>query len=240
MMVVDDIEVRAAMDGRVHHQVLSTILHQGYPPSTDELAGALATSREEVENSLRRLHEGHGLVLHPGSVDLWIAHPFSASPSAVWITAGSRSWWAPCIWCAMGIATLAAPTATIHVRYAGEHEEARIEVRNNEVVPDEVVVHFATAPRDAWRNVVHWCATVLPFRTAKDISAWCERHRIPRGAVVPVNQVLALTPQLTWVDPPRFACRAISSLRTRLVRPVSDLRRASTSRNRLGESGQPR
>jgi hypothetical protein len=50
----------------------------------------------------------------------------------------------------------------------------------------------------------------------------------------------ALPPGLTWVDPPRFACRAISSLRTRLVRPVSDLRRASTSRNRLCESGQPR
>jgi hypothetical protein len=33
---------------------------------------------------------------------------------------------------------------------------------------------------------------------------------------------------VTGHDPPRLPCRAISSLRTRLVRPVSDLRRAST------------
>jgi hypothetical protein len=92
----------------------------------------------------------------------------------------------------MGIVTLAAPSATIHTRYGAEHEEARIEVRNQTIVPSDVVVHFSLAPREAWRNVVHWCATLLPFRNRDDVAAWCHRHRLPQGAVVPIEQVLAL------------------------------------------------
>ncbi|HWU88979.1 MAG TPA: organomercurial lyase, partial [Kofleriaceae bacterium] len=118
-----------SVDGRAHHEVLSTIVHRGHPPRLEELARALAISRDEAAASLRRLHDGHGLVLHPGSTDVWIAHPFSASPAAVWVAAGTRGWWAPCLWCAMGIVALAAPSATIHARYAGEHEPAALDVR---------------------------------------------------------------------------------------------------------------
>jgi hypothetical protein len=172
--------------------VLEAIVRRGYPPGLDELARALGISRDEAAAALRRLHDGHGLVLHPGSTDIWIAHPFSASPTAVWVAAGERGWWAPCMWCAMGIVALAAPSATIHARYAGEHEAAAVEVREGEVSPGDLVVHFALPPRDAWRNVVHWCATVLPFRRAGDVTPWCERHGLPLGAIVPAAQVAAL------------------------------------------------
>jgi hypothetical protein len=179
------------MDGRVHHEVLSTFVRRGRPPSLDELARGLAIAPEDAAAALRRLHDGHGLVLHPGSSDVWIAHPFSASPAAVWVADGGRGWWAPCLWCAAGIVALAAPTSTIHARYAGEHEPAAIEVRDGAAAGD-LVVHFALPPRDAWHDVVHWCQLVLPFRRAEDVAPWCERHGLPRGAVVPWPQVLAL------------------------------------------------
>jgi hypothetical protein len=183
-----------SVDARAHHEVLSTIVRRGFPPTLDELARELAVSRDEAAAALRRLHDGHGLVLHPGSTEVWIAHPFSASPTAVWVAAGERGWWAPCLWCAMGIVALAAPTATIHARCGGEHEAIAVEVRGGEIVAAAagLVVHFAHPPRDAWRNVVHWCATVLPFRRAEDVPPWCERHGIPLGAVVPAAQVAAL------------------------------------------------
>jgi hypothetical protein len=47
-------------------------------------------------------------------------------------------------------------------------------------------------PRDAWDNVVRWCATVQPFARADDVGPWCERHAIARGAVVPIAQVADL------------------------------------------------
>ena len=198
------------MDGRVHHEVLSTFARLGRPPSLDELARALAVPHGDAAAALRRLHDGHGLVLHPGSAEVWIAHPFSASPTAAWVAAadasagaaagpsaagaGVRGWWAPCMWCASGVIALAAPDATIYARYGGEHEAALIEVRAGAATgaSDEFVVHFAMPPRDAWHNVVHWCSTVLPFRRAEEVDPWCERHGLPRGAVVPWAQVLAL------------------------------------------------
>lgn len=181
------------MDGRVHHQILSSFLERGYAPTLDELSAALASPAHDIEQSLRRLHEGHGLVLHPGSHEIWIAHPFSSSPTSVWITAGARGWWAPCMWCAAGIITLAgAPRATIHARYGGEREALVIDVQDGQSPPSDLLVHFAIPPRDAWSNVSHWCSTVLPFRSARDVDGWSERHRLPRGAVVPWSQVLAL------------------------------------------------
>jgi hypothetical protein len=184
--------LRRMIDGRVHHQVLTSFVERGFAPTLHELAAALAAPVQDVEQSLQRLHTGHGLVLHPGTHEIWIAHPFCSSPSAVWIAAGERGWWAPCLWCAAGIVALAAPTATLHARYAGEHEPLAIEVRDGESPNAEHLVHFAIPPRAAWTNVSHWCSTVLPFRSARDVDAWTARHRLPRGEIVPWSQVLAL------------------------------------------------
>ncbi|MBK7535418.1 MAG: GNAT family N-acetyltransferase [Myxococcales bacterium] len=181
-----------ALDARTHHAVMRSFLEKGRPPNAAEISQAAAAAPAEVSASLMRLHEGHGLVLHPGSERIWIAHPFSASPTAVWVQAQDRGWWAPCLWCAMGIVTLAGEDSTVHTRLGGERSEARIEVRGGRIVSDDLPVHFAIPVREAWNNVVHWCSTVLPFAQADQISGWCSRHGLPRGEVVPTSQVLAL------------------------------------------------
>ena len=180
------------MDGLVHHQVIDSFVRRGYPPTVDEIAANLSIPRERAVEALQRLHEGHGVLLHPGSFDIWLAHPFSASPSAVWVAENeSRGWWAPCMWCAFGIAVLAAPNATIHVRLGGETGPADIRLRDGAVVSDHVV-HFALPPRDAWTNVIHFCSTVLPFRSEEDVTGWCTRHRIAQGAVISAESTLEL------------------------------------------------
>jgi hypothetical protein len=117
------------IDSRVHHELLRGIVRTGYPPTLGELSGAVDLRPHEVEASLRRLHEGHGLVLHPGTTEVWIAHPFSLSPTAVWVATDAtdkKGFWAPCLWCATGIVALAAPSATVHVRIGGEEDETKI------------------------------------------------------------------------------------------------------------------
>ena len=37
--------------------------------------------REHHEEAVERLEADHGVVLHPNTTDVWIAHPFSASTS---------------------------------------------------------------------------------------------------------------------------------------------------------------
>jgi hypothetical protein len=180
------------IDSRVHHLVLSGIVRDGYAPTAAEVAQQLGAEEGAVTASLARLHDNHGLVLHPGSSEVWIAHPFSLSPTAVWVQAGSRGFWAPCIWCAMGIATLVGGEATVHARLGGEERAIEIRVRAGRVEGEGLLVHFPLPPRDAWANVVHFCAGVLPFLSEADVRGWCERHRLPRGEVVPAEQVLAL------------------------------------------------
>ena len=183
----------ATLDSLVHHHVLTGVVRDGHAPAPGELAAALEEAPDRIAGSLRRLHDGHGLVLHPDASDVWIAHPFSLSPTATWVAAdGGRGWWAPCIWCAAGVAALAAPTATIHARAGGEAEPIAIALVDGRVVGTSPVVHFPIPPRDAWSNVVHFCASVLPFRRAGDVDAWCQRHRVPRGEVVSMAQALDL------------------------------------------------
>jgi hypothetical protein len=180
------------LDSRVHHQLIESLIRNGYAATNEDLQQALGVARSEVDASLRRLHENHGLVLHPGTTDVWIVHPFSLSPTAVSVATATKTWWAPCVWCAMGIVTLLAEDAEIHVRLGGEAESLTISVRDGRLLGRQLLVHFAIPPRDAWKSVIHYCATVLPFRVREDVDAWCARHRLPRGAIIPLETVAEL------------------------------------------------
>lgn len=180
---------RTALDSLVHHTVLEHIVRTGHAPTVDELAATLTTSRSEVELSLRRLAEGHGLVLHPTSSEVTIAHPFALRPTATWVDAGTHGWWAPCLWCAFGIATLVESEVSIHARLAGEREAMALPVFPGEIVESDLLVHFALPPRSAWDDVAFFCSTVLPFRSRAQCKAWCSRHRLPYGELVPIGQV---------------------------------------------------
>jgi Alkylmercury lyase len=175
-------------DGAVHAGVIESFIERGHAPSQTELSITLALDPSEIAVSLRRLAAGHGLVLHPGTVATWIAHPFSSTPTTVCVTHGDRLWWAPCMWCAAGIVSLVGDDALVHARWGGEHEPLILAAETT----TPPLIHFALPPREAWTNVVGWCATVQAFRTEAEIEAWCARHRQPRGEAVPWSQVLEL------------------------------------------------
>jgi hypothetical protein len=186
------VAVHTPLDSRVHHAVLRRIVDSGHAPVVRELAEQLAIAPGDAIASLRRLHDNHGLVLHPGTHDIWIAHPFSLSPTAVWVETATAGWWAPCLWCAFGVQTLVAAPVTITVRLGGEAETVAIRA-DDAGVDIGVIAHFPMPPRHAWDNVVHFCASLLPFRSERELDAWCARHRQPRGAALslPALQSLA-------------------------------------------------
>lgn len=185
---------------RTHHLVITHLLRTGAAPTRAELARQLGVDPEAADAALLRLAEAHGMVLHPGTCDPWVIHPFSSSPTAIWVAAGDaageedgeRGWWAPCTWCAFGIATLAGGRCTIHARLGGEAEELHIDVADGRSLETDLVVHFAIPPREAWVNVHHHCAMILPFRSDADIDVWSARHGLPRGESVPITRVAEL------------------------------------------------
>jgi hypothetical protein len=181
-----------ALLARVHHAFIAPLQRLGRPPAYDEVRRELDLSEVELDTALHDLADRHGVVLHPHRAEPWILHPFSLSPTATWVEHGSRGWWAPCIWCACGVVALAGGNGTIHARLGGEREAVSVEVRDGQVRQSDLLVHFAVPPREAWNNVHHFCATVLPFESDEAVVTWSQRHALPLGEVVPFPTVMAL------------------------------------------------
>jgi len=178
---------------RLHHEIIRGLIQNASCPTQYELAAQLGCTPAELEDHFRALAAIHGLVLHPHTPAPWIVHPFSLTPTLNWIEGRGRSWWAPCIWCAFGVAALAGGEVHLHSRYGAEGDAIIVPVRDG--VPlgfETVVVHFAIPPARAWDNVHEHCSMVLPFRSAADIPPWCARHALPKGEAVPLHQVAHL------------------------------------------------
>ncbi|HEX8243417.1 MAG TPA: organomercurial lyase, partial [Longimicrobium sp.] len=171
-----------AFDGLVHSQVIAHVVEQGHAPDVPTLAARVGESERAVTDSLRRLHEGHGLVLHPGSeTRIWVVHPFALTPTTFWVEKEGRGWWGNCAWCSLGIAALLGGTVTIRTRAGGERDDLVIRVEDGRVEPASLVVHFSRPVARAWENVHYYCATVLAFSSQADVGPWCERRGIDRG-----------------------------------------------------------
>src|SRR4051812_6229368 len=87
---------------RIYHLFIET----GCATSVSEIATQLGYSVAAVEAAYRQMGEEHVLILHPGTLDIWMAMPFSAVPTRYRVTVGERWWYANCAWDALGIPAL--------------------------------------------------------------------------------------------------------------------------------------
>jgi len=180
------------LDGLVHRELLLGMLEHGRAPAQDELAGRLGTSSAEIRESLLRLEANHGVVLHPGTIAPWVIHPFSTTPTSFFVEGPRRGWWAPCVWCALGIAVLAPAPVRITTRSGGESASCTIAYDEGRVSPAGLVAHFPIPVARAWDNVHRHCACTLVFEDRVAIDAWCARHGIARGEVLALEKVAEL------------------------------------------------
>jgi hypothetical protein len=181
-----------ALDAAVHHDLIETIIAIGRAPMATEIASRVGAAVDEVEASLHRLHDGHGLVLHPDSARVWVIHPFALWPTTYRVNTSAMSWWGNCAWCSLGIAAIVGGNVSITTTIGAESQQVTIDARDGELIDSDLVVHFTRPIRRAWENVLYYCGTVLVFRAEPDVDAWCERHGIERGEVVPLRQVWEL------------------------------------------------
>jgi hypothetical protein len=139
-----------------------------------------------------------------GPAQTWRSAPQLLQAFPIFEKRVALGWWAPCVWCAFGVAALVGGEVLVHTRYGGEAEPLTIPVVDARPAgsPD-VVVHFAIPPTRAWDNVRQHCSLVLPFRSEDEIAAWCVWHGLPRGEAVPSGAGLEPCPRLV-----RIACRS--------------------------------
>ncbi|MBA3400997.1 MAG: hypothetical protein H0U05_03305 [Actinobacteria bacterium] len=143
-----------AFDLDVRRHVYFSIVANGHPSSVAETATAFARDVPEVEESYRRLHEAHALVLHPDSVDIWFANPFCFAPTPHRVTAGGRVWTGTCAWDALGIPAALHTDGEIDSECACCGEPVRLRVDEGELVEGaDLLVHILVPARRWWDDV---------------------------------------------------------------------------------------
>jgi ribonuclease HI len=141
----------SALERAIRLHIYKHFVDTTQPPDAAAIATALDASAAEVAKALRRLADAHAIVLAPATVGIWMAHPFSAVPTAYAVTARGRTYWANCAWDAAGILSLVGDGET-RTRCADCGAELSMAVRDGRV-HGSGVVHFAVPPRRFWENV---------------------------------------------------------------------------------------
>lgn len=173
----------------IHHFIVRGLLDTGRAPTNAELAARSKLSATEVEATLRSLNSTHGLVLHPHRCEPWIIHPFSTSPTHTWVATPERGWWAPCLWCGLGISALLDTETIIHTRIGAEAEPVQIRARAGVPHDSKLWVHFPEPLKLAWSNVHHFCARLVAFHQPADAACWAEHHGFPLGEMLPIAKI---------------------------------------------------
>ncbi len=173
----------------LHETIIASFLERQRPPTLCEIASRFRRDAADARRALRELADNHGVVLHPNSEDIWIAHPFSAAPTTFVVSSGTSKWWGNCAWCSLGVAALAGGTATIETRIGAIDDHATIRIENGELLDTDFVVHFPIPMQRAWDNVIYTCSVMLLFRNEAQVDKWCATRGIAKGDVRPIAQV---------------------------------------------------
>ncbi|HRO53294.1 MAG TPA: alkylmercury lyase family protein [Alicycliphilus sp.] len=176
-------------DASLHEAIISGFLTQQRPPTVLEIAERFHCDEAHARQALRALADNHGVVLHPASDEIWIAHPFSAAPTTCVVKSGKRKWWGNCAWCSLGLAHLAGGSATIETRLGAIEDHAVIRIENGKLLDTDYVVHFPIPMQQAWDNVVYTCSVQLLFRDEAQVDEWCATRGILKGDVRPIEQI---------------------------------------------------
>ena len=81
-------------DGDVRVAVYRHFVADCKAPGADEVAAVLNVDPEAIRQTFARLADEHVLVLVSDSLEIRMAMPFSAVPTAYEVIIGEKSWWA--------------------------------------------------------------------------------------------------------------------------------------------------
>jgi hypothetical protein len=142
------------LDRDVRLAVYRKFVEDARPPTPPEIAVELGVPTLDVEASIRRLANGHVLVLAPGTPYVWMANPFSAIPTPFEVQVGDRLYFGNCIWDALGISACLHADAHIRTYCPDCSEPLSLDVRDGELGSTaEGVIHFAVSAAHWWDDI---------------------------------------------------------------------------------------
>lgn len=141
------------LDERVRLFVYQQILQQERSPTVAQIANALACSQKQIRESLSRLSESHAFMLQENG-ELWRAAPFSCIPTSFPVSVGKRSWFANCIWDALGIPAMLGKDARIDASCGCCNYEMPVEVKDGRLLTGKGLIHIAVPAHQWYKDVV--------------------------------------------------------------------------------------
>lgn len=147
-------------DGRVRLKIYRHILRTTRVPTVEELAQQMRKPLQTIRAAYRRLAGAHAIVFEPATAGERIlrAAPFWGSPTGFAVEVGRRSYWASCIWDALGIPAMLGRDALIRTSCGCCSEAMEVRVRDGKLPAGRVggrgVIHFAVPARHWYDDIV--------------------------------------------------------------------------------------
>ena len=125
----------------------------GRAPAAGELAGRAGTTRADIVEGWRRLHDAHAVVLAPHGDELLMAAPFSAVPTAYRVEAAGRWWYANCAWDACGVCAALDADGRVETSCPDCGEPLAFELRDGRPDDESLVFHCLVPAASWWDDV---------------------------------------------------------------------------------------
>lgn len=142
-----------SFDNDVRLALYRFFVDRGHAPVAADVAAELDARVVDVEESFRRLHDSHVLVLAPGTPYVWMANPLSALPTPYSVVAGGKKFWSNCIWDALGAVAMLGGTGQVTARCGDCGDELSVDVRDGDAAPSDHVVHFEVPAARWWDDI---------------------------------------------------------------------------------------
>lgn len=143
-------------DTAVKLNVYQTLAETTRAPTAADVARALAVSAEEVEAAFERLHQKRLLVPEPGDLSrIRMAPPFSGVETSFPVKVRGKTYYANCVWDALGVAAALHEDAVVDASDGHTGEPMTLEVRGGKPVPKPCAIHFAVPAAHWWKDIVY-------------------------------------------------------------------------------------
>ena len=139
-------------DAEVRVELLRQFVGSGRAPTHTEVGEALGLAEDETAASFRRLADAHAIVLRPGTLQVWMAAPFSAVETPYRVDTPRGSFHGNCAWDALGVLALLDTDGVVSTTCDDCGEALEIRVADARIAGDGVV-HFLVPARHWWDDI---------------------------------------------------------------------------------------
>ena len=122
-------------------------------PRMREIAEAFGKPEDDIRAAVRELAKGRALIMAPNDGEIWAPEPFCGTPSAFRVDARGRSYWALCIWDALGVIAVLGGDGLVHTTCGDCGEPMQLHVRDGALAASDALAHFAVPALRFWDNI---------------------------------------------------------------------------------------